>query len=432
MSCLIKSVEPFSPAAKKNISAGDRLLRVNGHIITDILDYKFYTYDRILMLELITVGNMHRFVKLKKEEGEELGLEFDTYLIDEPKGCRNHCVFCFVDQLPKGMRKTLYFKDDDARLSFLQGNYITLSNLSNEEMERIAELHVSPINVSVHATQPELRCRLLGNPAAGNIKEKMRFLADAGIIMNCQIVCCPGWNDGEMLLQTMRELTEYYPNVPSVSIVPVGLTGHRDKLTPLLPFNKEKARHTLDMVISYGDKCQIRFGSRIFFPADELFLKAERPLPTDEWYEDYPQLENGVGLLRLLISEFDSCYRSYEPDDTSFTAVTGCAAAPFITELLNKYRNEYSKVKGNVIPIINDFFGHTIDVAGLVTGGDILTQLRGKNLGERLLIPRNMLRSGETVFLDDVTLQDVEDMLSVKVRVVEQDGTDLAKAFSGR
>lgn len=430
MESTISAIKVGSPADGRKIYIGDILARINGHKIYDVLDYKFYSYDSRLMLEIHGEHGI-RFIKIVKDFGEDLGLEFETYLMDKPRSCANHCIFCFVDQLPKGMRRTLYFKDDDARLSFLQGNYITLTNLTEREFQRIIDLHISPINISVHASDPELRKLLLGNQNAHKGMDMMRKLKAAGIIMNCQIVCCPGINDGEQLLNTMSELEKLYPEVNSVSIVPVGLTMHREGLYPLKPFDKKGAAETVALVEDFGRKCMAKHGSQIFFCSDELYLKAERAIPDDEWYEGYPQLENGVGMLRLLITEFEDSYKNVAPVFKSFTAVTGISAAPFITELMNLAKAEHPQLSGEVIAVRNDFFGHTIDVAGLVTGTDIINCLSGKALGDRLLIPRNMLRHGEGVFLDDITIEEIEEKLKVPVRIVEQDGADLAKAFLG-
>ena len=432
MKQVIESISPMSPAAGRKIYPGDTLLRINGHKIIDVLDYKFYSYDSVLLLELETADGRRRFVRLRKAEGQDPGLNFETYLMDKPRACANRCLFCFVDQLPDGMRETLYFKDDDARLSFLQGNYITLTNLSDRELNRIASLHVSPINVSVHATDPELRCRLLGNLHAGNILERMHFLADNGITMNCQIVCCPGYNDGEQLNKTMQDLAEMYPMVPSVSVVPVGLTGHREKLAKLTGFTRADAACTIDAIERFGEICLEKYGSRIVFPSDEFYIKADRPLPEDEWYEGYPQLENGVGLLRLLAVEFEEALPEITFFPQSFTAVTGKAAEPYIKALLEKACKICPQLDGQVIAVENDYFGHSIDVAGLLTGRDIYAQVKDRMHGKRLLVPRNTLRHGEHVFLDDMTTEDLERELGVEVRIVEQDGADLARAFAGQ
>ena len=426
MSSVIKKIESHSPLLHK-AHEGDRLVSINGHEIIDVLDYKFFSYDTRLAVELESPGGHRRTVKVKKREGGDLGLEFDTYLMDKARPCRNRCVFCFVDQLPRGMRQTLYFKDDDARLSFLTGNYITLTNLSERELQRIIDLRVSPINVSVHATDPELRVKLLGNKNAGRGYELMQRLAEGGITMNCQIVCCPGLNDGEALSKSMEDLSALYPRVNSVSIVPVGLTKHREGLCSLKPFDLDSARETISRINAYGESCLEKYGSRIFFASDELYLKAKLPLPEDEYYEDYAQLENGVGLLRLLTVEFLAALESFDGNVSNkpFSIATGVSAAPFLEKLLVTAQEKYANISGRVYAIVNDFFGHTIDVAGLITGGDLIAQLKGRPLGERLLIPRNMLRDGETVFLDDVSVSDVERELGVSVVIVEQDGGDL-------
>ena len=426
MSSVIKKIEKHSPLHRK-AHEGEKLISVNGHEIIDVLDYKYFAYDTRLSVELESVNGHRRIVNVKKPVGGDLGLEFETYLMDKARACRNRCVFCFVDQLPKGMRKTLYFKDDDARLSFLTGNYITLTNLSEREIQRIIDLHVSPINVSVHATNPELRAKLLGNPNGAKGYELMQRLSDGGITMNCQIVCCPGLNDGAALEKSMEDLALLYPQVNSVSIVPVGLTKHREGLYPLVPFDMDGARETLAVINAFGDKCLEKYGSRIFFASDEMYLKAKLPIPEDEYYEDYAQLENGVGLLRLLTVEFNAALKNSDEkcSGAPFSMATGVSAAPFLEKLLVTAQEKYANISGRVYPIVNDFFGHTIDVAGLITGGDLIAQLRGRALGERLLIPRNMLRDGETVFLDDVTIEEVERELDVSVVIVEQDGGDL-------
>lgn len=432
MESQIIEIKSGSCADRHIFSVGDRIVSINGHKIVDVLDYKFFSYDAHLRIQVQTPDNKLKLIKLNKDFGEDLGLDFETYLMDKPKACANRCLFCFVDQLPKGMRKTLYFKDDDARLSFLQGNYITLTNLSEREIQRICDLHISPINVSVHAAEPDLRAMLLGNKNGARGMEIMQKLAMAGITMNCQIVCCPGINDAEHLMITMKTLAELYPEVPSVSVVPVGLTCHRENLYKLTPFDEKSASDTIDMVENFAEECLEKYGSRIFFCADELYLKAHRKLPDDDRYEGYPQLENGVGLLTSLSEEFENAYKIIEPESIPFTAITGVSAAPYIEKLFEKAKTLYPHLQGKVIPIVNDFFGHTIDVAGLVTGKDIISQAQGKIFGQRILIPRNMLRHGEGTFLDDITIDDLERTFGVPVRIVEQDGEDLAKAFYGK
>lgn len=431
MENIIKSIDHGSPL-RHRAKPGDRLISINDNRIVDVLDYKFFAYDPELEVVLRRPDGSEYQVHVRKGEGGDLGLDFESYLMDNPRSCANNCVFCFIDQLPKGMRKTMYFKDDDARLSFLLGNYITLTNLSKREIERIIALHVSPVNVSVHTTNPELRCRMLRNPRAGESIRVMRRFAEAGIVMNCQIVCCPGLNDGEELTRTMRDLAEMYPGVHSVSIVPVGLTKFRDGLYPLTPFTPEHARETIEQITAFGDECVEKYGTRIFFCGDELYLKAGMELPSDEFYEEYTQLENGVGMLRLLETEFRSALRlSDEPDGVPFSIATGESAAPLFEKLLRMAEEKYGTIKGRVYPIRNDFFGPSINVTGLITGGDLIAQLKGRQLGERLLISQNMLRRQEMDFLDDVTLEQASAKLGLPIYPVEQDGFALWDAMSG-
>lgn len=427
---VIQSVDANSPAARAGIRAGEKLLQVNGHVVVDVLDYKFYTYDPKLTLVLEKKDGKQRTVKVRKHEGEELGLNFETYLMDKARCCANRCIFCFVDQLPKGMRETLYFKDDDARLSFLMGNYITMTNLSPRELDRIVELRVSPINISVHATDPELRAMMLGHRNGGRLMEIMQRFAQAHITMNCQIVACPGINDGEQLKKSMEDLAGLYPYVKSVSVVPVGLTCHREGLYELKPYDLASAAATVDLVEGYAQECLEKYGSRIFWCSDELYLRAGREIPEDEYFEDYTQLENGVGMLRLLRTEFDSAIKLADPVESvrAYSIACGVDAAAWMAEIVDKAA-EKCNTKGKVYPIVNHFLGETITVSGLVTGGDLIAQLKGRELGERLLIPINMLRHGEDVFLDDITLGDVAKELSVEVIPVNQDGFDLCDAI---
>ena len=419
----VSSVDPGSPLEGR-VFPGDELRYVNHHEIRDVLDYKYWTYDEKLLLEFRNAGKL----RVRKDAGQDLGLNFETYLMDRPTGCANRCVFCFVDQLPKGMRPTLYFKDDDARLSFLTGNYITCTNLSRRELDRICALRISPLNVSVHATDGALRAKLLGNPRGAEIMDVLRRFSEAGIFMDCQIVAVPGWNDGEALQKTMEDLATFFPQVGSVSIVPVGLTRHREGLTPLSPFTPEQAAACVRQVEAFAEKCYVNFDSRIFFCSDELYLKAGLPLPSDRYYEGYPQLENGVGLLRLQETEFDDALADEGPvvNGPPFSIATGVSAAPFLRALVEK-----AGANGVVYAVPNDFLGHTIDVAGLLTGGDLIRHLRGKSLGERLLLPQVMFRHGEGVFLDDLTPADLERELGVRVQIVEPDGAKLLSAMRG-
>ena len=436
MSTKIKSVEPRTPAHRARIRPGETLLEVNGHRIVDVLDYKFYTYDARLTLTLQGEDGATRSVRVRKQEGEDLGLEFDTYLMDRARSCANNCIFCFVDQMPQGMRDTLYFKDDDARLSFLMGNYITLTNLSPREIQRIIDLRISPINVSVHTTDPALRCEMLGNRRAGESIEVMRRFAENGVCMNCQIVACPGINDGPALQRTLEDLTEMYPGVDSVSIVPVGVTKFREGLYPLKTYDKDTAAALIDQVEAWGAKCMERFGTTIFWCSDEFYLLSGRELPQDSYYEDYRQLENGVGMLRLLETEFRSAMEAEDPPAPGsvapFTIATGVSAAPTLEKLVQLAAARCGGLDWRVVPIVNHFFGETIVVAGLVTGRDLMDQLRGKYLGERLLLPDNMLRYHENVFLDDVTVEEVEAALGVPLTFVEQDGGALWDGILGR
>ena len=427
----ITSIDRRSPAERAGVRVGEKLVSIGGHAVADVLDYRFFGYDKDPELVLEAPDGARRTLRVKKPEAEDLGLNFETYLMDEPRPCSNHCLFCFVDQMAPGCRDTLYFKDDDARLSFLMGNYITLTNLSPREAQRIIDLRISPINVSVHATDPRMRSILLGNRAGAESLEYMKAFGRAGIVMNGQIVLCPGWNDGDQLQRTMEDMAAW--GFASCSIVPVGLTQFREGLSRLKPVDRETANAVIDQVNAFGEICLERYGSRRFFCSDELYIRAGRELPEEEYYEDYVQIENGVGMLRSLITEFEAGLRLEDEaaDAAPYTIATGVSARPYLQDLADKAR-EKTGVSGQVIAIVNDFFGHTIDVAGLITGRDLIAQLKGKDLGRRLLIPVNMLRHGGDVFLDDLHVSDVEAALGVPVTVVEQDGFDLLDAILGR
>ena len=431
MSTIINSIDKRSPAERAGVRTGEKLLSINGHSVEDVLDYRFFGYDPDPVLVLEDPNGVQRRVQVKKGDAEELGLNFDTYLMDEPRPCSNHCLFCFVDQMAPGCRDTLYFKDDDARLSFLMGNYITLTNLSEREAQRIIDLRISPINVSVHATDPKLRSVLLGSKAGAESLRYMRAFAQAGIVMNGQIVLCPGYNDGGQLQRTMEDMAEW--GFASCSVVPVGLTKFREKLSRLEPVSRECAAQVIEQVEAFGEKCLEKYGSRLFFCSDELFIRAGRDLPGEDYYEGYVQIENGVGMLRSLIAEFEAGLRLEDAavEASAFTIATGVSARPFLQDLADQVRTKLG-VCGEVAAIENDFFGHTIDVAGLVTGGDLIRQLQQRKLGKRLLIPVNMLRHGGDVFLDDLHVSDVETALGVPVTVVEQDGFDLLDAMLER
>lgn len=429
----IKSVMPGSPAQAAGILPGDALLTINGSRVLDVLDYKYYSYDPALAL-CLRRGEEEYEVSVQKDIGEDLGLEFESYLMDKPRSCANNCVFCFVDQMPKGMRSSLYFKDDDARLSFLMGNYITLTNLSRRELSRIRDLRISPINISVHAADPELRRTLLGSKRGGECMAIMADFAAAGIVMNCQIVACPGLNDGPQLERSMRELAALYPQVKSVSIVPVGLTRYREGLYPLRTYRPEEARQVVEQVEAFAAQCLEEHGSRIFWCSDEFYIQGGLPLPEDEFYEEYTQLENGVGMLRLLDTEFNgACYGAPENIPVEpFSIATGVTTAPYLRKMIDRAAAKcHTELDYTVYPIVNRFFGETITVAGLLTGQDLLAQLKGQKLGTRLLIPQNMLRYGESVFLDDMTVEELSEQLGVPVQSVQQDGFELFEAIFG-
>ena len=438
MNAIVKSIVPGSPASGTIISPGDVLRRINCELINDVLDYEFHSYDRRLVLEFASTDGNIKLIKLTKPEGVDLGLEFDRYLMDKERSCANHCIFCFIDQMPAGMRETLYYKDDDFRLSFLQGNYVTLTNLSRKEIERIIKLRISPINVSLHTLDPELRSFMLGGKKGGCALDSFRALVNAGIMLNCQIVCCPGINDGRELSRTIERLMELGGHINSVSVVPVGLTKYREGLFELRPFDEELALQTIRQVESYGEKCLKSRGSRVFFCADEFYMLTGLDLPDDAFYGDYPQLENGVGMMRLFISEFEEALekRSVSGDEVieplRFSLVTGTLAYQYLTNISKKVIEKYGTICCDIYAIRNDFFGESVTVSGLVTGGDILAQLKGKDLGSKLLIPRNMLKHREDVFLDDVAVADLSIALGVPIRIVEQDGADLLRALLGK
>ena len=424
----ITGVEKASPAAKHGILPGDILISINGHDINDVLDYRFRLTEKKITL-LIHRGPDLKEITIKKDEYSDIGLEFETYLMDKKHSCRNKCVFCFIDQLPKGMRDTLYFKDDDSRLSFLMGNYITLTNLSEEDVDRIIEMKTSPINVSVHTTNPELRVKMMKNKNAGKVLSYLRRFADAGISLNCQIVLCKGINDGKELERSMTDLAALYPSLVGVSIVPAGITNYREGLCHLEPFTAEEAGEVIDTIDKFGEKCLKKFGTRLFFSSDELYIEAGRELPGEDYYEGYPQIENGVGMIRSMDGEFTDELDFLDEYDLEkprkVSVATGAAAYDFIKSLADRLCEQVPTLECHVYKIINDFFGHNITVAGLLTGKDLANQLKGKDLGDRLLIPRVTLRSEGDVFLDDTTPEWLAGQLGgVEIVPVESTGND--------
>ena len=429
MSVTIFSVDHDSPAEHAGILPGETLCSINGNEICDILDYRFYETEKEVLLLLRDAQGADREIKLRKGQYESIGLQFETYLMDRQRSCRNKCVFCFIDQLPSGMRESLYFKDDDSRLSFLFGNYITLTNLSQREADRIIKMKISPINISVHTTNPELRCRMMGNRFAGDCLRYLYQFAEAGIKLNCQLVLCHGWNDGEELERTLRDLLPLYPSVQSIALVPLGVTKFREGLTPLTPYTAETALEVVRAAERWGEQMQKQHGERICYAADEFYLKAGLPIPDAAFYGAFDQLENGVGLIANFREEFLFALEDVSGDEEthSGTLITGVSFAPFLEELLDGLRRKCHNLTCKVAAIRNDFFGESINVAGLVTGGDILKQLRGKELGRRLLVPDTMLRHEGDLFLDNVSLKDLERELGVQVSVVPDDGGELLK-----
>ncbi len=428
MSVVIDGVIPKSPCADKGIQAGDRLLKINGHEINDGLDYRFYVIeDRLQMVFRSSDDTRTRVITV---EGEDPGLEFATYLMDKQHSCRNKCVFCFIDQMPKGMRDSLYFKDDDSRLSFLFGNYITLTNLTESEGQRIMDMHISPINVSVHTTNPELRCKMMNNRFAGEALSWLDRFAQAGIELNCQLVLCPEWNDGEELTRSLEDLSKLLPSLNSVAAVPVGLTKYRDGLMPLRLFTKEEAAAVIDTMIAFGDRLLAETGNRIVYPSDEFYLIAGRELPPPSFYGDFPQLENGVGVLALQKEEFLDALDNAEKAPTAGKTIiaTGVSAAPFIAELVETAKARFPQIDCEVRAIRNNFFGETITVAGLVTGQDLVAQLKGCE-AERILIPDCMLRFEGDCFLDDMTLDEAQKALGVRVVPIPVSGYALFDAI---
>ena len=432
----ITDIEQGSIAERLGISAGDILVSINENEIVDVLDYRFYLTEKKIVLSLKRDGEEYS-VSVKKGEYEDIGLGFETPLMDKKHSCKNGCIFCFIDQNPEGLRESLYFKDDDSRLSFIHGNYITLTNMTEKDVERIVKMRFSPINVSVHTTNPELRVKMMKNKRSGDV---LRYLSDfkrAGLSMCGQIVLCRGINDGDELLRSMKDLSEYFPEMSSVSIVPAGLTKYRDGLYPLTDFSAEEAARVIDAVNEFGEAMLQAHGSRMFFLADEFYLKANRELPDEDYYEGYPQIENGVGMIRSFVEEFLDAWedisdmQDVRQSPRRVSLVTADAAYPMISEIARKLEGHIRGLTINVYCIKNDFYGRSITVAGLLTGRDICDQLLGKDLGDELFIPENSLRDGEDVFLCGMTLDELSERLSVKVSVAENDGYEFVRAILG-
>lgn len=435
---IIKEIVPGSIAQELELEPGDAVLAVNGQEMEDIFDYHYLTNEEYLTVLVRKADGEEWELEIEKEFEEDLGIIFENSLMDEYRSCRNHCIFCFIDQMPKGMRDTLYFKDDDSRLSFLQGNYVTLTNMNDHDIDRIILYHLEPINISFHTMNPKLRCQMLHNRFAGDIFPRVRRLAEAGIEMNGQIVLCRGINDGEELEYSIRELTRYMPSLRSVSVVPVGLTKYRDGLFPLVPFDAETAGQVIDCIEGWQRKIYPEHGLHFIHASDEWYIMAGRPFPEAERYDGYLQLENGVGMMRLLWEETaEALEQLQETADKAgarreISLATGRLAGPYLRQLCGMVCARYPQLNVHVYEIRNDYFGELITVSGLLTGTDLAAQLKGRLLGEELLLPCSMLRSGEQVFLDDVTVEALESALQTKIRIVKSDGSDFVRALLGR
>ena len=428
----IAAVIPGSIAEECGLEPGDKIVAVNDKKIEDIFDYQYYIEEEFLRVQILTKDGEDCMLEIEKEEDEDLGIEFTNSLMDEYHSCSNKCIFCFIDQMPPGMSDTLYFKDDDSRLSFLQGNYITLTNMKESDMDRIIRYRLAPINISVHTTNPELRKKMLHNRFAGDICEKLKRFYDAGIPMNSQIVLCKGINDGKELDRTIEDLGRFLPYMESLSIVPVGLTRFREGLTCLEPFTKEDARDVLKQIHRWQEHFRKEYGTAFVHASDEWFILAGEDFPPEEYYEGYGQLENGVGMMRLLISEVEEALDEMQGDnrERELSIATAKLAYPTICMLTERIREKYPNIVIRVYCIENHFFGEMITVTGLLTGQDIIKQLSGKKLGERLLLPGNMLKADEDIFLDDITLNELSTALQVPVNIIKSEGEDLVKCVT--
>ncbi len=422
----IASVEPGSIAEELGLEPGDAIEEINGNEIEDIFDYQYYVEEEYLDVLVLTKDGEECMLEIEKDEDEDLGIMFESSLMDEYHSCCNKCMFCFIDQMPPGMRDTLYFKDDDSRLSFLQGNYITLTNMRDKDIERVIKYHLSPINISVHTTNPELRCRMLHNRFAGTLLEKIGRFHEAGIRMNSQVVLCKGLNDGKELDRTISDLGRFLPYMESLSVVPVGLTKYRDGLAPLELFSKEDAEKVLEQIHKWQDYFRKNHGTTFVHASDEWFILAEQEFPDEAYYEGYGQLENGVGMMRLLLEEVKERLEELSGDDRKrhVAIATAKLAYPTIKKLAADVKKKFPNITIEVYCIINEFFGEHITVSGLLTGQDIIAQLKGKMLGEELLLPCNVLKADEDIFLDDISLKELSDSLQVPVNIIQSEGRD--------
>lgn len=427
---VVKDIVPGSIAEELELEPGDILLKINNEEIEDIFDYQYYCEDEFIVVTVLKPDGEEWELEIEKDEDEDLGIIFENGLMDDYRSCHNKCIFCFIDQMPKGMRDTLYFKDDDARLSFLQGNYITLTNMSDHDIDKVIKYRLSPINISFQTTNPELRCKMLNNRFAGEALEKVKKFYDAGIEMNGQIVLCKDVNDGKELERSLQDLYGYLPHLKSVSIVPVGLSKYRDGLYPLKPFDKADAEVLIDTVEKWQQKAMKEYGLHFVHASDEWYILADREMPEEESYDGYLQLENGVGMVRLMLEEFEEAYHdACEKKKSGFvynkekvSVITGRLAYPYILQMAKRLMEVFPEKEIQVLPIRNDFFGEMITVSGLLTGQDIIAQCKDIDLGERLLLPENLLRSGEIVLLDDISTIDIQNSLQVPVDIVKSSG----------
>lgn len=434
MSVKVSSVLSGSYGEKAGVKSGDELVSVNGNEIFDVLDYRFFIQAKKLSLKINRDGEEQELNIRKSDEYADIGLEFSTYLMDKQHSCKNKCIFCFVDQMPKGMRDTLYFKDDDSRMSFLFGNYITLTGLCERELQRIIDMHISPVNISVHTMNPELRVQMMKNPHAGEVLSYLNRLSENNIEMNTQLVLCPGINDGEELRYSLSELAKLYPAVKSIAAVPVGLTKHRDGLYPLETYTKEKAVEVIDIIDEFNAHFSFfNNGEILAYASDEFYLLAERPLPSADYYGEFNQLDNGVGMCALLKEEFLDALENEESREINrnVTIATGYAAHDLLCELSEKAMEKFKGLQINVIKIQNEFFGETVTVAGLITGQDFKKQLKNKDLGDALLIPAVSLRKEMDKFLDDVTVEELSECLGITAVPVPNDGCRLLEMIIG-
>lgn len=428
---VISSVLPGSIGEELDLSPGDVLVSINGQPVQDVFDYRYLINDELVVLLIRKKNGEEWELEVEKEYDEDLGIEFENSLMDDYRSCCNHCIFCFIDQMPPGMRDTLYFKDDDSRLSFLQGNYVTLTNMSDYDLDRIIRFHLSPVNISFQTMNPDLRCKMLHNRFAGQALKKVDKLYQGGVTMNGQIVLCRGINDREELEYSLEKLSRYAPVLQSVSVVPVGLSRFRDGLYPLEPFTREDAIELIDQVERWQRIMMKKRGIHFVHASDEWYILAGREIPEESRYDGYLQLENGVGMMRLLETEVKESLLDFSGDDRKIDAsvATGKLAAPFIKENIRLIQEKFPRIHVNVYTIENRFFGERITVSGLITGTDLKEQLKGKDLGEKLLIPCNMLRSGDDVFLDDLTVKDLRESLGTEIVVVDEDGADLVNCL---